>query len=82
MAYNVDMDDFLQTELELAEIIKEITTGKGYVILPQLFSPQDIEHARNTTLYLIRTQGEKATHFQVSLDDLVILFWQTFILYI
>ena len=59
------MEHFLQPELDIAEIIKEITTGKGYVIIPQLFSPKDIEHARNTTLYLIKTQGDKATHFQV-----------------
>ena len=59
------MDNFLQPKLDIAEIIKEITTGKGYLIIPQLFSPQDIGQARDATLYLIKTQGKKATHFQV-----------------
>jgi len=59
------MNDFVQPDLDTKKIVDEITTGKGYVMLPQLFSPVDIEHARETTAYLIKTQGKKATHFQV-----------------
>ena len=71
LKYNVNVEDFIRPEkLDIAEIIEEVTSGKGYFMIPQLFSPQDIEHARNTTLYLIDTQGEKATHFQVNLFNI------------
>ena len=67
------MNDFVQSELDLNKVIDEITTGKGYMMLPQLFTPEDIEHARQTTLYLIKTQGKKATHFQVSQNIFTLL---------
>ena len=46
-------------------LFKDIIEGEGYVIIKGLFDPDDIKHARDTILYLIGKQGNKATHFQV-----------------
>ena len=63
------LDKYQQPDLNLTSILNEIKFGKGFIVLPELFSPDDIDHARQTTLYLINTQGNKATHFQVRLIE-------------
>ena len=55
----------LNETIEENEVYKEITEGLGFKILPGLFDDEDIKHARDTILYLIGKQGNKATHFQV-----------------
>ena len=55
----------LNETIEENEVYKEITEGLGFKILNGLFDDEDIKHARETILYLIGKQGNKATHFQV-----------------
>ena len=60
------MGSFQQNlSIDIDEAVKNITIGDGYVILKGLFKKEDIDHARETILYLISKQGVKATHFQV-----------------
>jgi hypothetical protein len=64
--YQVDSTKFsLNQSIDEDDVMKEITEGNGYQILSGLYSPEDIDHARQTILYLIGKQGSKATHFQV-----------------
>ena len=64
----VNPDDFeVHKGMNVSFVVKEITEGQGFFVLPQLFSDEDIRHAKETILYLIRQQGSKATHFQVSI---------------
>ena len=64
--YKVDLGNFqTNSSIDIDEVVKEITIGNGYVILKGLFHHEDIQHARDTILYLIQKQGKKATHFQV-----------------
>lgn len=62
----VDSDVFLQPEVNFTKVIEVITIGRGFFMLPQLFSRQEIKHARELILHLIKKQGKKATHFQVN----------------
>lgn len=65
--YEVQMTDFqLNQSISEEKVVVEITEEKGFSILKGLFSPQDIEHAKETVLFLIAKQGLKATHFQGS----------------
>lgn len=65
LSYNV-INDFTLPNVDIEDVVNEITSGEGFVILPRLFSPAEIKHARELILYLIQTQGKKATHFQGS----------------
>ena len=50
--------------------MKELRSGeKGFVVVPGVFPPEEIAEARERILALIDSQGEKATHFQVSQAD-------------
>ena len=62
----------LNETIEKNEVYKEITKGLGFKILPGLFNDEDIKHARDTILYLIGKQGNKATHFQVENTNSVV----------
>ena len=65
--YTVDFRHYENNcSINVDNLVKTITKGDGYVILKGLFSKTDIQHARETILYLISKQGKKATHFQVS----------------
>ena len=64
--YQVELGSFQRNlSINIDEAVKNITIGDGYVILKGLFSKEDIQHTRETILYLISKQGNKATHFQV-----------------
>lgn len=62
--FKADMTNYINPKLNLTELYEEITAGKGYVTIPQVFTPSEIKHARDLIHYLIKTQGKKATHFQ------------------
>ena len=48
----------------------ELRSGeKGFVVVPGVYPPEEIAEARERILALIDSQGEKATHFQVSQAD-------------
>ena len=65
--YRVDLKSFQKnSSINVDEVVNAITEGDGYYILKGLFEPEDIQHARETILYLISKQGKKATHFQVT----------------
>ena len=67
--YQVDLRSFKKnSSININEVVKEVTEGAGYYILKGLFEKDDVEHARQTILYLISKQGKKATHFQVRLS--------------
>ncbi|XP_064623535.1 uncharacterized protein Mb3657-like [Lineus longissimus] len=67
LQYTVKPDDFQATDMnDVEDIVKEVTEGQGYLLLPQVFSPEDIAHARDVIYYLIKTEGQRATHFQGS----------------
>jgi hypothetical protein len=66
--YQVDLGSFQKNlSINIDEAVNNITIGDGYVILKGLFNKEDIQHARESILYLISKQGNKATHFQVPL---------------
>lgn len=68
--YRVEIANFrLNDTIEEETVLKEVTEGQGYAILSGLYHDEDIKHARETIVYLISTQGSKATHFQVRLRD-------------
>ena len=68
--YDVQMNSYvLLKDYNITKIITEITEKSGYVVLPQLFTPEDISHARDLVLYLIKQQGQRVTHFQGSKDS-------------
>jgi ectoine hydroxylase-related dioxygenase (phytanoyl-CoA dioxygenase family) len=46
-------------------------TGKGYLILPQLFSPDDIREAREIILHHSDSEDQKITHFHGAHEDKV-----------
>jgi ectoine hydroxylase-related dioxygenase (phytanoyl-CoA dioxygenase family) len=61
------MDEFQNRSIDgVEDIIREVTEGQGYFCLPNVFSSDNIAHARDLIYYLIETEGKKATHFQGS----------------
>ena len=52
------------SSINIDEAVKTITTGDGYVILKGLFNNKDIQHARETIMYLISKQGKKQLTFR------------------
>ena len=51
-------------------IVEELRSGeRGFVVVPGVFSPEEVAEARERILALIDSQGEKATHFQGSDDE-------------
>ena len=65
--FHVDLNNFrLNKDISTKNVIEIITEGQGFDILSGLFEPEEIQHAKDTILYLIQKQGSKATHFQVS----------------
>ena len=60
-------EQFISPDVDVAAILKELRSGeKGFVVVPAVFPPEEIAEARERILALIDSQGEKATHFQVS----------------
>ena len=58
--------------------MKELRSGeKGFVVVPGVFPPEEIAEARERILALIDSQGEKATHFQVSQTHVLIFHKQS-----
>lgn len=45
-------------------ILNELIDGKGYVVLPQVFSPEEIKQARSLIMDYSERDAPKATHFQ------------------
>ena len=68
--YFVDLENFqINSSINIDEVVNNVTLGDGYAILKGLFDQEDINHAKETILYLISRQGAKATHFQVLTPD-------------
>lgn len=67
-SYTVDTNNYINPVVNITDLYIEITQGNGFVIIPQAFSLEDIKHARQVIQYLLKTQGQKATHFQGSVD--------------
>ena len=66
----VDLENFqINPSINIDEVVNNVTLGDGYAILKGLFDQDDINHAKETILYLISRQGTKATHFQVLAPD-------------
>ena len=64
------MENFqINPSINIDEVVNNVTLGDGYAILKGLFDQDDINHAKETILYLISRQGAKATHFQVLAPD-------------
>ncbi|XP_013398471.1 uncharacterized protein LOC106164960 [Lingula anatina] len=70
LTYTVDVGNFQDTDTpDTDEIVKELTEGLGYFVLRQVFSKEDIAHAREVIHYLIKNEGKRATHFHGSEDS-------------
>lgn len=69
-SYNVDMTSFVKTDSKtLNDDVREITEGAGYIMFEQLFTEEDIVHARDVVHYYIKHDTQKATHFHGSDDS-------------
>tara|TARA_E500000178_G_C17022683_1_gene756352 strand:- start:1470 stop:2291 length:822 start_codon:yes stop_codon:yes gene_type:complete len=49
---------------EVKKISNELLEGKGYIIIPSVFSPNDIEEAHRLITFYLEHEEEKTTHFQ------------------
>ena len=49
---------------EVKKISNELLEGKGYIIIPSVFSPNDIEEAQCLITFYLEHEEEKTTHFQ------------------
>lgn len=49
--------------------VDELLNGKGYFVLPQLFSAEEIKEARDLIHHYSNTETNKATHFQGKNED-------------
>lgn len=53
--------------LDLPSVLSELRSGpRGFVILPGLFDPEEVGLAKAAVMWLVATEGRKATHFQVN----------------
>ncbi len=64
----VDVD---RLEVELPEIVEELLSGSGAVVVPQAFGPDDIAEARALIMEYSTTEGDKVTHFHGAHEDQV-----------
>ncbi len=66
LGFDVDMSSFSRpADLDVDSVIREMSSGDGFVILRGLFTQGEIRSAKETVMYLVRKEGRKATHFQV-----------------
>ena len=64
------MEQVIPHGVDVDAIVEELRSGeRGFVVVPGVFSPEEIAEARERILALIDSQGEKATHFQGSDDE-------------
>lgn len=66
---NYNMEDQIYSAEQLSEINQELLTGKGYIIIPQLFSAEEIREAREIILFHSNQTDSTVTHFQGKNDD-------------
>ncbi len=64
----VDVD---QLEEQLPELVTELLTGSGAVVLRQAFPPADVAEARALIMGYSSTEGDKVTHFHGGHEDQV-----------
>jgi len=58
-------------EEQLADVVSELLTGDGAIVLPQLFPATDVAAARSAVMDYSSREGDKVTHFLGGKEDRV-----------
>ena len=49
---------------KINEFTDELLNGKGYIMIPSVFSSQEIKEANDLINFYIENEDQKTTHFQ------------------